>query len=173
MKDQLENFIRQNNAAFDDKEPSNNVWAVINNKLFSNNVSHWNSLIVWRAAAVVLLGLCVYLLVPKFTDQRDKIIALNEFADIETFYISQILEKVNQIEGHRGQDGLNGFTHDFQQLDAMYQVLKEEIKLRPSQKVKDALVLNLLIRIDLLNQQLKKIDDAGENLKEEKKEVNA
>lgn len=171
MKDSLENFIRQNKAGFDDKEPSNRVWTAISNTLFSNN-SLWNSLIVWRAAAVLLLGLCVYLLVPKFTDQHKKNLALNEFADIETFYISQISEKVNLIEGHRGHDGLNGFTHDFQQLDAMYQVLKEEMKMQPSQKVKDALVLNLLIRIDLLNQQLKKIDDAGETARKEEEKVN-
>lgn len=172
MKDSLENFIRQNKEAFDDKEPSSNSWNVISNKLFSAKTSLWNSVVVWRAAAVVLLGLCVYLLIPKFVDQREKTIALSEFADIETFYISQISEKVGLIEDQRGYDGLNGFTHDFQQLDAMYQVLKEEMKLHPSQKVKDALVLNLLVRIDLLNQQLKKIDDGDERLQEEKKDVN-
>jgi hypothetical protein len=172
MKNQLENFIRQNKAAFDDKEPSSNVWNVISKKLFGASPSLWNSLVMWRAAAVVLLGLCIYLLAPKFTDQREKTVALNEFTDIEKFYFSQITEKVSLIEGQR-KDGLNGFTQDFQQLDAMYQVLKEEMKLRPSQKVKDALVLNLLIRIDLLNQQLKKIDDAEENIKVEEAKVNA
>jgi hypothetical protein len=40
----------------------------------------------------------------------------------------------------------------------MYNVLKEEMKTSPSQKVKDALVLNLLVRIDLLNQQLHKLE---------------
>lgn len=35
----------------------------------------------------------------------------------------------------------------------MYQVLNEEMKTRPTEKVKDALILNLLVRIDLLNQQ--------------------
>ena len=44
----------------------------------------------------------------------------------------------------------------------MYQVLKEEMKIHPGQKVKDALVLNLLIRIDLLNQQLHKIEKGAE-----------
>jgi hypothetical protein len=40
----------------------------------------------------------------------------------------------------------------------MYQVLREEMKVHPSQKVKDALVLNLLVRIDLLNKQLHNIE---------------
>lgn len=159
MKEHLENFIRQNKAAFDDKEPSEKVWNSIDNRLFGK-LSLWNSVVVWRAAAVVLLALCVYLAVPKMVEQRDKNLALNELNDIETFYFSQISEKVDQIKESRGQEtGLNGFTHDFNQLDAMYQVLKEEMKVRPSQKVKDAMVLNLLIRIDLLNQQLHKIDE--------------
>jgi len=32
------------------------------------------------------------------------------------------------------------------------------MKRRPSQDVRDALVLNLLVRIDLINQQLNKLD---------------
>jgi hypothetical protein len=41
---------------------------------------------------------------------------------------------------------------------------------RPSQDVKDALVLNLLVRIDLLNQQLNKLDRREED-KESSKSV--
>jgi hypothetical protein len=44
----------------------------------------------------------------------------------------------------------------------MYQVLKLEMEKRPSADVKDALVLNLLVRIDLLNQQLNKLDKQPE-----------
>ena len=171
MKDQLEDFVRQNKEAFDDKEPSARVWSAIRNKLF-NVDSLWNSLTLWRAAAVLLLGLCIYLAIPGFTENRKKNLALTEFKDIETFYFSQIAEKVDQIEGYKEQEGMNGFTSDFQQLEAMYHVLKEEMKTRPSQKVKDALVLNLLIRIDLLNQQLHKIDKE-EKIEEEVNKVNA
>lgn len=172
MKDQLEDFIRQNKAAFDDKEPSDRNWNKINRALFTEN-SFWNSVTVWRAAAVILLGVCIYLAYPKFQDQKENAIALTEFKDIESFYISQIDNKVNQLSDQHGQEaGLNGFTHDFQQLDAMYQVLKEEMKIHPSQKVKDALVLNLLIRIDLLNQQLHKIEKGAEQAEADPK-INA
>ena len=175
MKDQLEDFIRQNKEAFDDKEPSEKVWKNIRKNLFTTSL--WNSVVIWRAAAVVLLGLCIFLAVPRLKEQRENKIALregkivlNEFSDVENFYISQISEKVDQIKESRGQEtGLNGFTHDFQQLEAMYQVLKEEMKARPSQKVKDALVLNLLVRIDLLNQQLHKIEEGDKGTEKETK----
>lgn len=163
MKDQLEDFIRQNKGAFDDQEPSEKNWRKISKDLFTKN-SLWNSVSIWRAAAVILLGVCIYLALPKLQDRKENVMALNEFRDIESFYVSQITHKVDQLSDHRGE-GLNGLTHDFQQLEAMYQVLKEEMKAHPSQKVKDALVLNLLVQIDLLNQQLHKIE-VGEESKD-------
>jgi hypothetical protein len=172
MKDSLENFISQNKAAFDDKEPSENVWKGINQKLF-NAPGLWNSLTLWRAAATILFGVCAYLLMPKFTETKEKAIAMNEFKDIESFYITQISEKVDLLKEYdENETGLNGYTNDFQQLEAMYQVLKEEMRNRPSQKVKDALVLNLLIRIDLLNKQLHKIEQQ-ESETEDKTEKSA
>lgn len=172
MKDSLENFIRQNKSAFDDKEPSERVWAKISNSLF-NRQSLWNSLTMWRAAAVLLFGVCVYLLVPKGGEREDRL-AMNEFQDIESFYITQISEKVDLLKEFEGSDsGLNGYTSDFQQLEAMYQVLKEEMKKHPSQKVKDALVLNLLIRIDLLNKQLHKLEKESPDEEKKQEEVSA
>lgn len=163
MSDQLEDFIRQNKAAFDDKEPPGKTWNFLDKKLFTRT-SLWNSVTVWRAAAGILLGVCVYLALPKLKDRKEQALALNEFKDVESFYITQINTKVELIEDLRGEEaGLNGFTNDFKQLEAMYQVLKEEMKVRPSQKVKDALVLNLLVQIDLLNQQLHKIEEGEES----------
>lgn len=172
MKDQLEDFIRQNKVSFDDQSPADKNWEKIRGKLFVKN-SLWNSVSVWRAAAVILLGACIYLTLPKLQSSKENLNALNEFKDIESFYISQIANKVNQIEDSHGQAGLNGFTHDFQQLEAMYEVLKEEMKVHPSQKVKDALVLNLLVQIDLLNQQLHTIEQDAEQSEIKSKTINS
>ena len=57
------------------------------------------------------------------------------------------------------------FTQDFEKLDAMYQVLRDELKVRPTEKVRDALILNILVRIDLLNQQIQKLEDTREQRK--------
>ncbi len=174
MKDRLEDFIRENRAAFDDKEPSEKVWRNINASLGLRRTGVWNSLMLWRAAAVVFMVLSGYLLIPKGTEApiaaKDNV--SSEFDDVEAFYTRQISEKVEMIDEFQKSEGLNGFTHDFQQLEAMYMVLKEEMKTSPSQKVKDALVLNLLVRIDLLNQRLHKLEkeykdeDSGEQKKQ-------
>jgi hypothetical protein len=158
MKDHLKDFIQQHRDAFDDREPSSKVWNGIASSLRFSQQSWWNSVALWRAAAIVFMVLSGYLLVPKQTATQNAL-ALKEFSDVETFYTQQISHKVDLIGEFKKSEGLNGFTHDFQQLEAMYLVLKEEMKSRPSQKVKDALVLNLLVRIDLLNQHLQTLEE--------------
>ena len=173
MKDRLEEFMRENRAAFDDKEPSDKVWKNIKASLGPNRTGVWNSLVLWRAAAIIFMVLCGYLLIPKNAENSiAKDNTSSEFDDVEAFYFRQISEKVEMIDEFQKSEGLNGFTHDFQQLEAMYMVLKEEMKTSPSQKVKDALVLNLLVRIDLLNQQLHKLEKEykKDNIQEPKKE---
>jgi hypothetical protein len=169
MKDQLDDFIQKNRAGFDDKEPSEKVWRNIESSLTFSPKSGWNAVVWWRAAAIIFMALSAYLLMPKqATPSATSELAASEFSDVEEFYVRQISEKVELIDGFQKNEGLNGFTQDFKQLEAMYMILKEEMKSRPSQKVKDALVLNLLVRINLLNQQLYKLDQ--EYAKKEKKD---
>lgn len=164
MNDQLENFVRKNREAFDDKEPSNAVWKRVAEKLpVDRKISWWNSVMMWRAAAVIFMALSLYLLIPpKPTRPQTNDLALKDFNDVETFYVEQISEKVELIDDMQKHEGMNDFTQNFKQLEAMYAVLKEEMKIHPSKKVKEALVLNLLVRIDLLNQQLHTLENDSE-----------
>jgi hypothetical protein len=172
MKDNIEDFIRNNRNAFDDKEPSEKVWTKIDQAIKPKQ-SVWNSLTVWRAAAVLFMGLSIYLLIPKDYHPVQNEVAMKEFRDVEAFYVKQISDKVEMIDEFNKNEGLNGFTHDFQQLEAMYLVLREEMKSRPSQKVKDALVLNLLVQIDLLNQHIHSLEkEVVQPEKEEKSPTN-
>ena len=162
MKNGIEDFVHSNREDFDRKEPSENVWRNIERAIsFSKTRSLWNSVALWRAAAVLFMSVSLYLGIQRTGLPRQHDLALKEFADVEQFYVQEISEKTDLIQEFQRNEGMNGFTHDFHQLEAMYMVLKEEMKNRPSQKVKDALVLNLLVRIDLLNQQLHKLEEQG------------
>jgi hypothetical protein len=172
MKEELEDFIRQNKNEFDNREPAEKVWTSVERSILFSNKSWWNSVVLWRAAAIVFFAVSVYLAVPKTFLQFENNVALKEFTDVETFYVKQISEKVELIDGFSQSEGMNGFTQDFKQLEAMYLVLKEEMKSRPSQKVKDALVLNLLVQIDLLNQHLHKLENEDTAEPVEKPRVN-
>ncbi len=156
MKDELNDFIQQHRAALDDKQPPEKVWKSIGNELFKKHV--WLQPIrYWQAAAIVFFALTLYAWSKNTTVLIQKPIADKEFVDTEAFYVQQISEKTNLIHSASTVD-LNGFTRDLQQLDAMYMVLKEELALRPSEKVREAMVLNLLVRINLLNEQLHRLD---------------
>jgi hypothetical protein len=67
---------------------------------------------------------------------------------------------MNLVSRYQSKTGLteDEVTQNLKKLEAMYLVLKDELKKRPTQDVRDALVLNLLVRIDLINQQLNKLD---------------
>ena len=117
-------------------------------------------MVLWRAAAIFFMALSAYLLIPRHAMESENAVALKEFSDVEAFYAKEISNKVDLIRQFKRDEGLNGFTEDFRQLEAMYAVLKEEMKARPTEQVKDALVLNLLVRIDLLNQHIEKLEEA-------------
>jgi hypothetical protein len=160
MRSDLEDFIRSNRQAFDDKEPPASVWARIQENIPAAKARPWyDNLIIWRAAAILFMGLSAYLMIPSLSSQqRSDSVAVGEFNDVEEFYTSQISQKVALIEEISKGESADEFGQDFQQLEAMYAVLKEEWKTKPTRKVKDAMVLNLLVRINLLNKHLETLE---------------
>lgn len=172
MKDSLTDFIHQNRNGFDDKVPDEKAWGKIEATLrVGKTISLWNSVSMWRAAAILFLGLATYFFVTgnQSSLQKREVAKLQgEFSDLEVYYSAEIAEKVSLINHLGESQESDQFTQDFQKLDAMYQVLKEQMKTQPTQKVKEALVLNLLVRIDLLNQLLYKLEqvEPGDNVKD-------
>lgn len=158
MKQRLEDFIDRNRDAFDDRVPAGTVWNRIAEALPRLRTSIWNRVAVWRAAAILFMGLSLYLAWPSGSPAEPDHQAIREFADVEKYYTDQIAKTVQLIDLYGHKEGLNGFTQDMRQLEAMYLVLKEEMEQNPSDKVRDALVLNLLVRIDLLTQHLHRLD---------------
>jgi len=160
MSDGLKDFIDQHRDRFDDKEPSDKVWTRIEKGTFGKQKSFFTAVSIWRAAAIIFFGLSSYLFYTNQCFEKKQVTKLQtEFKDLESFYGGQIAEKVAFIDKLETGYEDDQFTQDVQKLDAMYEVLREEMKVSPSQKVKDALILNMLIRIDLLNQQIKKLED--------------
>jgi len=159
MKDKLRDFINEHRDEFDNREPSDRAWSAIARAIFQGTPykRRISELFIWRAAAILLFGLSIYLFVaPK--EKREVSNLQTDLKDIESYYGDQIAEKVAFIDKLDGYED-DRFSQDLKKLDAMYEVLREEMKTSPSAKVKDALILNILIRIDLLNQQIQKLED--------------
>lgn len=169
MKDSLANFIMKNRQEFDDKQPSDNTWSNIESRLPGSRISLWSNVQVWRAAAILLFAFSFYLLISRSNSQNmraDRAKLQIEFLDLENFYNDQIAEKVALISTIQEFNEEDSFSQDLEKLDAMYQVLREQMKAHPSEKIKDALILNMLVRVDLLNQQIKNLEDAEKKSKE-------
>ena len=74
MQDKLEDFIKDNKAAFDTAEPDNRVWNKIDQALDHNKVKTINSSVwYWRVAVAVLLIAVVYLAADKFSTGQPKV----------------------------------------------------------------------------------------------------
>lgn len=162
MKDSLKKFVDEHRQEFDQREPSPDAWIHIKSRLPGKQVSLWNNVVVWRVAAILFLGLSVYFFNTRNLSKtsRESAQLQGEFSDLESFYSEQIEEKVELISHIQNFSDEEQFTQDLEKLEAMYLVLREQMKSHPSEKVKDALILNLLVRIDLLNQQIENIEDS-------------
>lgn len=172
MKDRLKDFIGEHRAEFDDREPSGRVWDKIKEQLPGRRRHFFTAASLWRAAAILFFGMSAYLFTSNQYSNKKEVSKLQvEFRDLESFYGDQIAQKVAFIDKLETGYEDDQYTQDVQKLDAMYQVLREEMKVSPSEKVKDALILNMLIRIDLLNQQIKKLEDIQKGEVEEDKSI--
>ncbi len=166
MKDDLEKLVRENREAFDHREPRN-VWDRIVKELPSNsNTLHW----AWKAAAVIFFLSTLALGYQQWNGTKAGNMQLaeneserTEFAQVESFYFSQISEKRNLIDQLQPDNIADiDAVAELQKLDAMYLVLRQQYEENPSAEVVDAMTLNLLVRIDLLNRAIAKLDQPGD-----------
>lgn len=158
MKDDLSEFVARNRDQFDYRVPTDRVWNRISLSM-GFGPSWWNNVVLWRAAAMLMLGLSLFLFFTRAGNEPRPALTQQDFGDVEMFYKAQISEKVALIQD-AGDLADDSFTQDLQKLEAMYMVLYDEMKRHPSEKVKDALVLNMIVRIDLLNQQIQKLEES-------------
>lgn len=169
----LEKYVNKHRGDFDIKSPSDKVWTGIETALGKPTTYGW----LWKAASIIFFLTTSFLLIDKFSESSHLDVASqkqqvsNDFGDVEKFYFQIISDKTDLIYDYDQIDSPIevDFEQDLQKLDAMYEVLKEELKDNPSKQVIDALILNLLVRIDVLNQKIEELE-GQENEQDEKSE---
>ena len=160
MGDQLEKFIHENRAAFDDATPSENTWAEINNRMEKRKFS-WT--IVWKVAALLFLASTLYLMIdrPSSTEHEGPVLS-EEFLQAEDYYTQLISEKREIIQKELTPEQQKEFLIEIDQLDTMYEELKKNHKTNAAnERVVDAMITNLQLRLEILTRQL----DILENIK--------
>jgi len=163
-KDNLEDFIQENRAAFDLKTPRDQVWSSIEKEIEPRPS---NQLWYWKAAVILLIGAVTFLLIDRSSvtsgqldiDEQQaaiEVASLEKFQELETFYTSIISNKVDKVsvaleEGNE----FDYLVADIKSLDLIYHDLKDVfLESQQSEEVLDRLMHILRQKIHLINSQL-------------------
>lgn len=171
--DNLEQFIKSEREAFDHKEPREKLWARIESGMDPKQ-DRW--VWIWKAAVLVLIPLCGFLLWERGQNDQlaqempgSDIYVDPEFEETELYYSQLISQKQVTIDHFEIDDPLikESFRLDIAALDTLYLDLKTEFIETSNSAVLEAMVSNLQLRMELLNQQLMILEKI-ENDKDEK-----
>ena len=162
MKDKLEKYIREHKDKLDVGVPSNAVWESIEKELEEDvPKTIFNLGNLWKVAAIFFFGLSIYLLSQMnhtADDVTNQVAQIEdaEFKETENFYVSQISTKREKLLKNSAinPELVKDFAADIHQLDSIYQTLKSELKSENTEALQNALIQNLQLRMELLNQQL-------------------
>ncbi|MFY0605389.1 MAG: hypothetical protein JXR10_01660 [Cyclobacteriaceae bacterium] len=156
MGDSLERFVSENREEFDADVPSREIWAKIESVTSKKRSDSMN---VWKVAAVLLLISTIGLLLERtgaYSEGSDEMTAnLTEFQQVETYYISQILDKKRELSNIQAGERKSEFLNEIAELDHVYMELKKMAQKQTSESMlTDAMIANLQLRLEVLNQQL-------------------
>jgi len=171
MNDKLEKFIKSHRAEMDHKEPRPDLWIEIANEISSETKqrSLTKSFVWWRAAAILLLFVTSLMVLERFVSEPDEkeVVMSEELIEAESFYVDLISQKREEVITLSGDLELGDeFVQEINTLDSMYTLLKQDLKNGNNENVADAMILNLQLRIEVLNKQLSIIQSI-ENRKNE------
>lgn len=166
MGDQFEKFILENRDSFDGAKPSDELWNKIDTRT-NKKPSYLQTM--WKVAAVLFLVSTIYLIIDKDNQQSTGPMYSQEFIQAEDYYITMISQRKQQIKEQLTPEQEEQFLSDINQLDSMYTELKKSFETNASnERVVDAMINNLQLRLDILNMQLEIL----ENIKDQNDETN-
>ena len=171
MSSSLEKFMKDNRESFDADEPSHQVWEKLQaqlNPADSRKKVIRLLLLRWTAAAaaVILVVTAIFLLNRKPATEMakaeppptDLLKEINPNYAKQVYHFTQLIElkqeELKQIE--KDQPELyQKFISDITALDSSYNALQKELPENPNrEKLLEAMIQNLRLQTELLNQQL-------------------
>jgi hypothetical protein len=184
MSKRLEDFIKMNREGFDDLEPSADLWAKIEKHLpeqynmpEKRETKTFSLGFVLRVAASVILvmgiGFAFYL---KNTKKAGvDFAAINPvYAQQQVHYTSLIESKRTELKSIAKSDPqlYEEFSSQIAEMDSTYKQLNIDLATSPNQElVLQAMIRNLEIQTQVLNQQLRVIEQLNQTKKEQKNEI--
>jgi hypothetical protein len=186
MKKNLEDFIRENRAQFDSEEPAPRVWKNLEKDLKEPQKKTIGRAIEFRrwvvAASVVVSVSIGALIIFTRNDNRSQstqasveavqpglLDEINPTYAKEVYHFAQLIElkqtELKQI-GKDQPELYKQFMGDITTLDSAYNRLQKELPANPNrEQLLEAMIQNLQLQTDLLNQQLRVIKQIRQSKK--------
>ncbi|MDB5134530.1 MAG: hypothetical protein JWP37_1133 [Mucilaginibacter sp.] len=184
MSKRLEDFIKMNREEFDDLEPSADLWQKIEKHLPAEVVlpkkreaKTFSLSFVMRVAASVILVMGIGFVLYLRNEKKAGIdyAAINPtYAKQQVHYTSLIESKRNELKALAKSDPqmYKEFTAEIAQMDSTYKKLNNDLATSPNQeRVLRAMIRNLQIQTEVLNQQLSVIEQYNQMKNDQKNET--
>ncbi len=167
-QDKLEQFIQENRAKFDNEEVPPMLWQVIEDELKPPKAKMFSLKFIMSmaASAVVLLccGLAIGMQMAK-PELEERIMAVHpDFMEAEQHYKHQVNLKLNQARSLGGQQHVES---DLNQLDAVYQELKNELLnngVQSDEVIVEAMIDHYKSKLEVLEVVLEKLEQKNLNI---------
>lgn len=168
MKDKLEDFIDKSRVDFDNIEPRSGLWDNIENQLENNLEVRRNSNYQWlisvaASVALILAVIWVFRDNPNVDEQIAVDVvgqeenAREELVEVERYYAGLIDQKKADIRliVNNSKTMDSQILQDLDDLDQLYFDLKKDLnKSGNNDRVINAMIQNLQLRVEILNRQL-------------------
>lgn len=174
MSKKLEEYIREHRKSFDVGTPSDQLWSKIETALDKEKVKKPLRVPLWFAIAASLTVVMTITFIYTYRDKQAGV----DIADVNPVYAQKEMKFASLIE--QKKDSLmvyaqenpnlyNEFSSDLQKLGEDYENLKKQLQNSPNQKlVVRAMVKNLELQLQVINQQLSIINEVSQYKKENK-----
>jgi hypothetical protein len=184
MSKRLEEFVKTSCLDFDELEPSADLWSRIEKNLPPNfeqpkkrEAKTFTLGFVMRVAAavIVVMSVCFVLYLRNANTKSVDIAAINPtYAKQQVQYISMIEDKRTELKELSKSDPqlYREFSTEIAKMDSVYKKLNNELATSPNRElVLHAMIRNLQLQTQVLNQQLSVIEQFNQMKKEESNET--
>ncbi|MCC8425081.1 hypothetical protein [Mucilaginibacter sp. UR6-11] len=182
MSKRLEDFIKTNRQEFDDLEPRANLWSRIEIELpqqFTEQKREAKTFslgFVLRVAAIVIMvmGACFFTYLRRQPATVNYAAINPEYAKKRVQYTSLIATQRTELKSIAKSDPqlYKEFTAEIGKMDSTYKKLNKDLLTSPNQEaVLRAMIRNLRVQTEVLNQQLNVIEQFNEFKSQQKNEV--
>lgn len=171
MSNKLEGFVKDNKKEFEVKGPSDQLWDKIAAELDKKQQKKTIKMYQWMSiAAMLVISLGAYLSYNYQTKSTIDVADVSQTLGKKEVHLASLIEEKKdslQIYAHDNPELYNKFKADVDKLNKDYEALKKQLQTSPnSQIVVRAMIKNLDIQLQVLNQQLMIINQVNQYKKE-------